>query len=146
MSQSDYLKYKKTATVLKQQNEMPKVLNSQELSEYKMFSLENTITNTIMTRNTLILPGTVRIFGINKKVSNCPSFQVCSSTNTRTNRKLNSVDVPTPHPIRPLYTKKTSPGSGNIENTQYCQKCDYNELLSASHISKKPMSSCVCHR
>jgi hypothetical protein len=145
MSQSDYLKYKKTATVLKQQSDLSKVLNSQELSEYKMFSLENTIINTIPTKNALVTPGSIRIFNMNKKVTNCPSFQVCTSTNNRVNKKKNAFNLPTPHPIRPLYTKKTSLGSGNIEYTQYCQKCNYNVLQTKSYLSKKPVSSCACH-
>ena len=45
MSQSDYLKYKKTATILKDASGVPAILESQDYTSYKLYSLGNSISN-----------------------------------------------------------------------------------------------------
>jgi hypothetical protein len=57
MSQSDYLKYKRVSTQLKIDNntsKQPRVFNSQDLLNYKQYSLENTITTNNININRII--------------------------------------------------------------------------------------------
>lgn len=53
MSQSDYIKYKKTKTELKDKNKFPSVLSSNNHINYKQYNLENAITNNKITYNKL---------------------------------------------------------------------------------------------
>jgi hypothetical protein len=88
MSQSDYLKHKKTAHILKE-NKLPPILNSADYTAYTRFQLTNTIINDEETNYGEIVPeGKKKIFGMEINVSNCPSFILCSSTDTRPNRVL----------------------------------------------------------
>uniref|UniRef100_A0A6C0D3D4 Uncharacterized protein n=1 Tax=viral metagenome TaxID=1070528 RepID=A0A6C0D3D4_9ZZZZ len=104
MSQSDYLKYKRVATILRVDNttsKQPPVLTSDNYMNFKEFSLENTIIGTNIRYNRLIPSGDVYILGMNKDVSNCATFPVCKNTHLRTNRKSNSTVyfTPTPQPL-----------------------------------------------
>ncbi len=120
MSQSDYLKYKKMGVILKQQTELPNVLSPHELSDYKTYSLENTISNTKLTYNQLTPTGKTNILGMEKKVTNCPQFIVCKETKNRPYRKT-AIYVPTLcNPIAPIYKKKVNVGSGDTIHTKYC--------------------------
>ena len=88
MSQSDYLKHKKTAHILKE-NKLPPILNSADYTAYTRFQLTNTIINDEEANYGEIVPeGKKKIFGMEINVSNCPSFILCSSTDTRPNRVL----------------------------------------------------------
>ena len=88
MSQSDYLKHKKTAHLLKE-NKLPPILNSADYTAYTRFELTNTIINDEETNYGEIVPeGKKKIFGMEINVSNCPSFILCNSTDTRPNRVL----------------------------------------------------------
>ena len=88
MSQSDYIKLKRTATNLKEPAKHDAIYKSAEYTEFKEYGLENTITNTKLTYNQLRsrVPGSKTIFDIEKKVSNCPVFVAC--TKDRANRRL----------------------------------------------------------
>lgn len=104
MSQSDYLKYKRIATILKVDNttsKQPPVFTSQNYLNFKEFSLENTIVDTNLRYNMLTISGDILIMGMNKDVSNCARFKMCKNTNLRTNRVANSTVyfTPTPQPL-----------------------------------------------
>jgi hypothetical protein len=86
MSQSDYIKQKRTATNLKEQVKHDAVYKSTDYTTFKEYSLEKTITSTKPTFNRLRVPGTKTIFDVEKNVSSCPNFTVCTGTNTRPNR------------------------------------------------------------
>ena len=89
MSQSDYSKFKKTATILKElPTALPPVLNSKEYTSFKQYNLETTIENTKPTYNKLKLANKTTIFGMELDVANCTEFKLCNDTNTRPNRKL----------------------------------------------------------
>jgi len=122
MSQSDYLQHKKLSNQLKHQAEYPPVFSSQDFLLFKKYTLVNSIQNTKLEYSQLAYPNYQNIFDIEKKVSNCPSLTMCRSTQSRPNRKLNTYQSPTPHPIAPLYMKKINPTALNITNTTYC-KC-----------------------
>jgi len=94
MSQSDYIKQKRTAVNLKEQAKHAPVYSSTDYTDFKEYSLEKTITNLKPTYNQLRVPGSKTIFDIEKKVSGCPDFAVCpgSGTEDRANRRpLDSV-------------------------------------------------------
>ena len=104
MSQSDYLKYKRVSTLLKIDNntsKQPRVFNSQDLLNYKQYSLENSITTNNININRITPAGYKHIFGMDKKTINCPQFKVCRQTNQRTNRVPMSTVYfdPTPQPL-----------------------------------------------
>jgi len=76
MSQSDYIRHKKMANILKHQENLGNVLTSQDLTSFRTFELSKTIYDDSLTYNE-ILPG--------NKV-NCPSFLFCTGTDNRPNR------------------------------------------------------------
>jgi len=82
MSQSDYIKRKKSTTVLAPRNQakFPAVLGSDEYTLYKQYSLENTIMNTSPRFNQLVPTGAKVIFNmeVNRTVT-CPSFVLCNT-------------------------------------------------------------------
>ena len=115
MSQSDYIKFIRTADILRNRK-LPSVLNENDYISYEQYALETTIINTKNSfsrllpqnpQNINITPSTnnvylntdptrVDIFDIEKKVSSCPTFIMCQNTNTRPNRVLNSPGLPLP--------------------------------------------------
>ena len=90
MSQGDYLKHKKTAHILKENN-LPPVLTGSDYASYKRYHIVNTVENDETNYGELVPEGKKKIFGMELSVTNCPSFLLCHNTNTRSNR----VPVPT---------------------------------------------------
>lgn len=104
MSQSDYLKYKKISTELKSLSKMDSILDTNQYTDYKNYSLENKIQNTKISYDKLIPTGKIMILNMEKKVTNCPTFPTCTNTVNRLNRKTHpQIAV---NPLRPLYQKK----------------------------------------
>jgi hypothetical protein len=89
MSQSDYIKFKRTAMVLKNA-ELPPVLGEDQYTSFETYNLETTVSNTKNAFSRLSLSGQQRFFDIDKSVSGCTTFPLCINTNTRTNRVLNT--------------------------------------------------------
>jgi len=89
MSQSDYIQFKKTAIVLKN-DELPAVLNPTDYTSFESYNLETTVQNTKNTYSRLVLSGNKQIFDMEKKVSGCATFPLCTNTNLRANRVLNT--------------------------------------------------------
>jgi hypothetical protein len=88
MSQSDYLKYKKTATILKDASGVPAILESQDYTSYKFYSLGNSISSKNKTLDQLVPSGSKIIFGIeHAKTASCPTFTLCNNTDQRFNRE-----------------------------------------------------------
>jgi hypothetical protein len=102
MSQSDYLKYKKVTTQLRidASNNLSPVFAPSDYLNYKQMSLENSITNSKTCFNRVIPTNYIGIFDMDKKVTYCPSFNLCINTNKRPNRiPMSTVYfTPTPHP------------------------------------------------
>ena len=105
MSQSDYLTYKASATVLKQVSKLPPVLASGNYISYKAFDLENKISNSKVVYSKLIPSGYKRVFDMDKKTESCAEFITCNDTNTRANRELLTFPYIDPKPLRPLVIK-----------------------------------------
>lgn len=130
MSQSDYIKYLKLATELKNQTttDFPPVLDSQNYTLFKDYTIVNTVKNTVPLYNELKSSTNDDIFGLSlKSRTNCPSFLLCNGTNARPNRvKLLSVQI-TPRP--------TNDWIKQPKNTQ-CSACCY-DVSPNSNIVKK---------
>jgi len=114
MSQSDYIRYKKTSIQLKEVRKidpnlaykttpfnqlvgvrkMDPILASQDYITFKQYTLESTVINTLPTFNKLALPGQRIVFGMERKISNCPiaNFAICNRTNLRSNRRENAIN------------------------------------------------------
>lgn len=112
MSQSDYIKHKKTSTKLRVDNKSinnkePHVFDSSDYIDFKQYHLENTINNTSPTFNYIVPSGHHLVFSMDKVVSNCPTFIDCNSTNLRPNRVPMSASRFTPTPP-PLNWKKSN--------------------------------------
>ena len=128
MSQSDYIKFKRAATKLSIDNkstgnkEAP-VFESGDYIEFKQFNLENTILDSSPTYNYIVPAGRQIVFNMDKVVSSCPAFVVCSQTNTRPNRVPMSTSYFTPVP-KPLNWKATNV----LEKAQF-QACGCNTTL-----------------
>ena len=101
MSQSDYIKFIRTAEVLKN-NELPPVFDAGDYTDYESYNLETTVSNTKNTYSRLVQPSNKIIFTMEKNVSNCTTFPLCTNTNQRTNRVLNG-GVTQPYKPTPTY-------------------------------------------
>jgi len=103
MSQSDYIKFKKTATKLSVDNRSvgnkePAVFDAGNYTDFKQFNIENTISNTSPTFNYIKPSGHQIVFNMDKVVTSCPTFLTCNETNTRPNRVPMSTAYYTPIP------------------------------------------------
>ena len=107
MSQSDYIRYKKTGTLLKI-NKLDPVLSNQDYVAYTDFHLENTILNTKTNYNHLKPSTTQMVFNMERpNTTTCSPFLLCEGTDKRPNRvKLFGTQI-TPKPVR-KYVKDSS--------------------------------------
>ena len=96
MSQSDYIQYKRTQAMLKEQTKLPKVLEQRVFTDAEQYQIETTIPNTKLRYSRLLPPNTQSVFGMERKMSSCPSFILCKDTDTRPNRVLNTESLPAP--------------------------------------------------
>jgi len=98
MSSSDYIKLKRTGVILKNLVDEPYVLDDSEYTDFMNYNLENTVTNSKIVYNKLIPPNHQIVFNMDRTVTNCPTFTLCTQTQTRVNRKkLISAQI-TPRP------------------------------------------------
>ena len=98
MSQSDYIKYKKTSNELKFLKKYPSVLTSGDYTDFNQYSLENKVINKKLLSNQITLDGKQVIFNMElKSAINCPAFCPPSKDVPRSNRVLNAVSVPVPN-------------------------------------------------
>jgi len=92
MSASDYIKYKRVGTQLRDvlpnsKKQAPAVFDDQMYIDFKQYTIENTIFDSKLIENSLIPQGSNIVFDILKVVEGCPKFPlVCNSTDVRTNR------------------------------------------------------------
>ena len=87
MSQSDYIKYKKTGVQLKDLARQSPILSPRIYTAFKDYNLENNIINTTINYNKLIPTNTQIVFDIERKPTNCPTFILCNGTQARSNRR-----------------------------------------------------------
>ena len=88
MSQSDYIKLKKTGVKLGEQTKHAAVYNSTDYTSFVNYSLEKSITNNKPTYNRLVPSGKQTIFDmeLNESTPSCQNFVVCTGTDDRPNR------------------------------------------------------------
>lgn len=109
MSQSDYIKYKKTSIELKR-NKLPNTFDYDTYNSYKDYSLENSVLNTKTRYNQLIPSGTTLVWNMEKTITNCPTIAMCNNTTSRSNKKSYPENYNENYcaskPSRPLSMKK----------------------------------------
>ena len=97
MSQSDYINFKKTSLILKNNlNKLPSVLTPELYTAFTKYNLETTVSNTKNSYSRLLLGGKKYFLEIEKNVASCPTFILCKDTHTRANRIKNTIQNPTP--------------------------------------------------
>ena len=88
MSQSDYLKQKRTANILKDQSKLSPILLANDYATFKSFSIANSISDSSPTYNILKVPNTQQVFDMVLDTSKiCPLFPLCENTQDRANRR-----------------------------------------------------------
>jgi len=92
MSQSDHIRYKRLQTEIQGKHIAP-ILTSQDYTNYKQFSYENTIINTKPMFHQLTPSGETIVFDMERKTyltTDCSfSYPICQKCNQRANRVLN---------------------------------------------------------
>lgn len=96
MSQNNYTDHLRDSTILREQNKLPYVLNAKDYTQYKSFSLVNTIPNTKISFSQLSSNRNTNIFDIETNTMECIEFKLCKNTNQRINRDINTVQLPVP--------------------------------------------------
>jgi hypothetical protein len=86
MSQSDYIQYKKTQNEIRTLSQFNTVLEAQKYTNFLKYQAETTFTTSNQPLNQLTPTSTVNVFGMEKKMTNCPTFAICINTNLRSNR------------------------------------------------------------
>jgi hypothetical protein len=88
MSQSDYIRFKKTSRLLRDVADLDPVFAPSVYIAGVDFNLETTVINTKITYNKLKLDNKQRVFGMDRTVGgNCPTFLLCTGTDQRANRE-----------------------------------------------------------
>jgi hypothetical protein len=95
MSQSDYIQFKRTATLLKE-NTLNKVLTPREYTRYLQYNLETTVPNTKLQTSRLLPAGKQTVFDMELDVDGCAQFPACTNTHVRSNKTLNTLRLPQP--------------------------------------------------
>lgn len=88
MSQGDYIKFKKNAHILSNQNNLDNILSSQTLTNFKTFQFGKEIINSSPNYNYANEDDKTSYFGVVKNQSHCPDFLFCRSTHQRPYRVL----------------------------------------------------------
>jgi hypothetical protein len=96
-----------------------------DYTKFKNFTLVNSIPNTKIRFSELLLNNKKDIYGMERNTGNCSNFPLCKNTNTRVNRKLNSVQLPTP-----TFRMDKNPAKKQIQKSCYCyyEKVKHDEI------------------
>lgn len=130
MSTSDYIKYKRVGTQLRDvlpnsKKQAPAVFDDQMYIDFKQYTIENRIFDSKLIENSLIPTGSNLVFDMLKVVSSCPDFPICTNTNARTNRV----------PMLPVYYNQKQPA-------KYVKHSIYGE---PTHLNN-PECNCIVNR
>lgn len=131
MSQSDYIRHKRISNELVEQQKLSPILNSRQYTDYKEYSLENTIYSSTLSYNKVVPANTPVVFGIQYNNANtCPPFVLyCGNTDTVNNPRPNRVPLTGGPLVRP---SSMPPLLGK-----------YNPIKKKSDITKLKYCSCV---
>jgi len=148
MSVSDYIKYKRIGTQLRDvlpnaKKQAPPVFEDQMYIDFKQYTIENTITDTKLIQNSLIPTGSNLIFNTLKNVSNCPSFPLCKNTDKRTNRAPTSGIFS--DPTKPYFYNQTIEAPKYLKQVQPNGQVFHNQRIfdQKSHLNKPACGNCV---
>lgn len=149
MSQGDYLKHKKNANILKAQSTLPSVLKSTDYTQFKLFTLANTIVDSSPTYNILKVPDRQMVFDMLLDASaSCPEFILCRDTQNRPNRKLIDGEQSTCFPVIkppgmsvPTYYKKRPE---NVKCIYKNKLCNMRTLYNENGPSYQTSAKCEC--
>ena len=86
MSQSDYLRRKRISNILYNDISDNPIYNSKTLLDFKQYQLENEIVSLNINNQKMGSAESQRIFNMDRNVTNCPTFIVCTNTSLRPNR------------------------------------------------------------
>ena len=162
MSQSDYLQFKRTSRLLKDQADFDPVFAPSDYIAGKEFNLETTVLNTKQTNNQLKPTGKQIVFGMERTTGgNCPTFTLCTGTNTRANRraldagqtacfpimKAPGRSVP---PVKPTTTKNSQflkPNFSSYVRKNYRVRCECNDTTCVGSQSRvcRLKYGCTCN-
>jgi hypothetical protein len=92
--QNNYIDFLRESTILKQQMDLKPVFDSSDYIKFKTHGLANTIPNSKNSFSQLLLNNKKNVFGMERNTNNCSNFILCRNTNYRTNRVLNSLQLP----------------------------------------------------
>jgi hypothetical protein len=151
MSQSDYIKYKRTSRVLKEPAELDPVLSPSEYMAYKDYNLENTVTNSKPTYNNLTPTGKQIVFGMERAITGCPTFALCNDTNARPNRRAIDAGQSTCFPVMkapgrsvPIYNKKPTFSTYVRKNYRVLCECKDTTCTGSRSRACRMKYGCTC--
>ena len=87
MSQTDYIKLKKTTRILEDLSNAGSTIESNQYTIFKSYNIQTTVDNTSCLYNRLMLPNTQIVFDIEKNKDCFAEFAMCNGTNNRSNRR-----------------------------------------------------------
>ena len=155
MAQSDYIQRKKIQRGLASFNQKKekRILDSENYTLYKQYSLENTIPNNSHRYNQLIPNGTKIIMGMEtSRTATCPSFVLCKNTDTRPSHTLTHPIAFNPHvsshlPYVNSYTVSYVPNQLKYIKHRPIRKCDaccYDSSYNKTHTNNHNTWFSVC--
>lgn len=135
MSQSDYLRRKKVANELSLDASLHPIYDHSKYLTFKQFQFQNEITSSNIDYSNIINQNNKNIFGIERNVTNCPTFSVCSDSVTgglvRENRVPHVGRMCSDYPLN-WYENKVKEEAKNLD----C-KCELNRTTTDAN-------ACAC--
>lgn len=161
MSQSDYIKFKKTSRLLKDQADYDPVFAPSEYMAGEDFNLETTVSNTKQLNNMLRPSDKQLVFGMERTIGgNCPTFTLCTGTNGRANRRLldagqtecfpvmkaPGLSVPTVKPTTAKDSQFLKPNFSSYVRKNYRVRCECNDTTCTGSQSRtcRLKYGCTC--
>ena len=130
MSQSDYLRRKRVANILKIDAAENQIYDSSMYLKFKQFQLENVVTSDNVNYSNIKDANNQIIFNMERDVSVCPSFVLCT-TSARPNRVEHRGRLCNDYPLN-WYEKKVAENAKEL----WC-KCELNR-------STTDANACLC--
>jgi len=149
MSVSDYIKYKRVGTQLRDvlpnsKKQAPAVFDDQMYIDFKQYTVENTIFDSKLIENSLIPAGSNLVFNTLKNVANCPQFPLCKETDKRTNRVPLSKVYYYQQPSPTYWKQKQTNGQVYHNQRPFGQKFHTNN--SGCTCTNKTICACIANK
>lgn len=150
MSQSDYIKFKKTSRILQNQADFDPILAPSVYMTGMDFNLETTVFNTKQTNNQLRPPDKQIVFGIERTIGgNCPTFTLCMETNTRANRRALDAVQSTCFPVMKAPGRSVPPVKPNFnsyvrKNYRIRCECNHTTCIGSQSRTCRLKYGCTC--